>query len=144
MTKDPTENESPHYEKIPCVSCSNTFDRAKRGRNPYIIECSPCRRVAALAKKRIRMAEIRAGVKNPHDGQPEPMTLMTFDDTVQQEESGLQITADRQPARYLSPAGPSHGRSTFSKSLQNYLDLLSQRAATDEWWQANPHWHAGL
>ncbi len=132
------------HETIACFRCGEDFKRAKRGRNPYVTRCPTCRRRGYRENSKKLMAKLRAETKDPYAGQSQPMTLIDFEACKDRNESGLQIVEDRQPRHYLSPAGPDHGCSTFSKDLRNTLNMLSALAEKDTWWSENPYWNDGL
>ena len=147
MDAEPAETKQqtkPGTEEIPCFRCGETFTRSTRGRNPYVIRCQPCRTIQYRENRNKTRARVRAGIVDPYWRQERPTTLLDFDACRDKKESGLTLLEDRMPRHYLSPAGPEHGRSTYDVSLRNYLDVLSQKAATDKWWSLNPYWHEGL
>lgn len=139
----------------PCMRCGGPYETpGKRRTSRY---CPDCRKLNARDKRNARDRERRTTRDDVLDvikdytarGMAEDYAAMMVDQYA--------AVADAEPypddwqvvgTDYFeganAPAGPNEGRSSFFADLRDELDMLSDAAIFDPWWQHHPNWWAGM
>lgn len=138
---------------IPCLRCSESFERNSRAPSKY---CKPCRKAINVEKQFDRRNVIAEDQKLLREVAEllrehlDPSMYQKVEEYVQSlgvpvvslGDSGM--VADRMPEGSSSPGGSDDGTST------NYPDLFAQLEARrlevimHDWFKENPHWTEGM
>ena len=131
---------------IPCLRCGAEYSIPGRLTSHYCVPCRTTRRRERdTAHRRHTRAANRAALAGLDVDESTKATLADYLPTLDEyaasyDDAEKRLTVDRMPAGANSPRGPDEGLSTRRDELRGMLKTLADRAAANEWWDANPHW----